>query len=130
VEFNEYGDGARGTVEVWKIDGGQIVTDREEPVAAQPDADGDEFAACVEDYLGTDFLDNCPDGPTDDAWPLDIDMNGDLSVTGDVINYIGRIGATPSSPQWWGRLDFDTDSLLSVTGDVIFYIGRIGEKCT
>jgi ABC-type branched-subunit amino acid transport system substrate-binding protein len=130
LEFTEYGDGARGTVEVWKIQGGLIVTDGEEPVTAPTDADGDGFAVCVEDYLGTDPLDACPDSPTDDAWPLDIDMNGDLSVTGDVINYIGRIGATPGSPNWWGRLDFDTDSLLSVTGDVFLYIHRIGEKCT
>jgi len=94
------------------------------------DSDGDGFYDAVEAYLGTDPLDNCPDSPTDDAWPLDIDMNGDLSVTGDVFNYIGRIGATPSSPNWWGRLDFDMDGSLSVTGDVFLYIHRIGEKCT
>jgi ABC-type branched-subunit amino acid transport system substrate-binding protein len=40
LEFNGYGDAARGTLEIWKIQSGQIVTDREEPVAP-PDADGD-----------------------------------------------------------------------------------------
>ena len=93
------------------------------------DDDGPVGARADEVYLGTDPLDNCPDNSADDAWPLDIDMSRDLSVTGDVFNYVGRIGATPGAPAWWQRLDFDMDSTLSVTGDVFMYVGRIGETC-
>jgi hypothetical protein len=94
------------------------------------DGDGDGFTDGVEQCLGTDPLDACPDNPSDDAWPLDIDMNGDLSVTGDVFYYRGRIGATPSDPEWWQRLDLDMNGDISVTGDVFMYRGRIGETCT
>ncbi len=129
-EFDEYGDRARGAIEIWKIEAGVIVTDRYEPVATEPDADGDGFDVCVEAYLGTDFVDNCPDDPSHDAWPLDVDMSGDVSVTGDVFNYRGRIGATPGNPEWWQRLDLDVSGDISVTGDVFLYRGRIGETCT
>jgi len=84
----------------------------------------------VEVYLGTDPTDACPDGPTHDAWPLDIDMTGDISVTGDVFNYVGRIGARRGDPNWRQRLDLDGDGSLSVTGDAFMYVGRIGETCT
>jgi branched-chain amino acid transport system substrate-binding protein len=130
-EFDEYGDGSRGMMEIWKTDEtAQIVPHGEEPVAAQPDADDDGFDVCAEVYLGTDFLDDCPDDPSDDAWPLDIDMNGDISVTGDVFYYRGRIGATPGAPDWSQRLDLDMSGDISVTGDVFMYRGMIGVTCT
>ena len=129
VEFTEYGDGARGMVEIWKIESGLIVTDREEPVAAPTDADGDGFAVCVEDYLDTDFLDNCPDGPTDDAWPLDINMDRYITVGGDLLPFRGCIGAQPGDPQWWHRLDLNVDGAITIGGDVILYRDRIGHSC-
>jgi hypothetical protein len=106
------------------------------------DTDTDLFADNVECYLETDPLDKCPDKTGtpglcpgvdcdgDDAWPLDMDVTRDVSVTGDVFNYVGRIGATPGDPMWWQRLDFDMDSSLSVTGDVFMYVGMIGATCT
>jgi len=94
------------------------------------DSDTDNFLDVVELYLGTDPLDNCPDDPSDDAWPLDIDMSCDLSITGDVFYYRGRIGTTPGDPEWWQRLDFDMSSDISITGDVFMYRGMIGESCT
>jgi len=93
-------------------------------------SDGDGFLDAVELYLGTDPLDACPDGPTDDAWPLDVNKNGQISVVGDVLNFRGRIGATPGAPSWWQRLDFNGDGLISVVGDVLMYRGKIGETCT
>jgi len=98
--------------------------------ACDNDDDNDRFDDDIETYLGTDAVDNCPDNSSDDAWPVDIDMTKDLSVTGDVFNFVGRIGATPGSPQWWQRLDLDMDSALSVTGDVFMYVGKIGATCT
>jgi hypothetical protein len=94
------------------------------------DSDADVFSDAVEVYVGTDPADACPDDLTDDAWPLDNNRSGDLSVTGDVFNYVGRIGATPSSPNnWWQRLDLNKSGDISVTGDVFMYVGRIGQKC-
>jgi putative hemolysin len=98
--------------------------------ACDPDADNDVFDNIVESYAGTDPLDACPDDPTDDAWPLDIDMNGDISVTGDAFKYRDRIGATPGSPAWWQRLDLDASGDISVTGDIFLYVGMIGATCT
>ena len=130
VEFNEYGDGARGTVEIWKIESGLIVTDREEPVAPPPDADGDGFAVCVEDYLGTDFMDNCPDNPSDDAWPLDINMDKAITSVGDALNFRGRIGASPGDPNWRQRVDLNMDSAITSVGDALKFRGKIGTSCT
>jgi len=93
------------------------------------DADADGFRDTVELYVGTDPLNACPDGPSDDAWPLDIDQSCDISVTGDVFNYVGRIGATLGGPNWLQRLDLDASGDISVTGDVFTYAGRIGESC-
>jgi serine protease len=98
--------------------------------AGDPDDDADGFDDTVETYLGTDPLAACPQViGSHDAWPLDIDMSSDLSVTGDVFNCRGRIGATPSDPEWWQRLDLDMSGDISVTGDVFMYRGRTGETC-
>nr|NIS39934.1 hypothetical protein [Desulfuromonadales bacterium] len=51
-------------------------------------------------------------------------------MTGDVYNYVGRIGATPSSPSWLQRLDLDMSGDISVTGDVYKFVGKIGQTCT
>ena len=96
--------------------------------AADSDADGflDSFEAC----LGTDPLDDCPDDPSDDAWPLDINMDKTVSVAGDALNFRDRIGATPGSPEWWQRLDLNADGMITVAGDALLYRGMIGETCT
>ena len=60
----------------------------------------------------------------------DLNNDGGLTVTGDVLNFRGRIGAAPGNPAWWQRLDLNTDHALTVTGDVLTYRGRIGETCT
>jgi hypothetical protein len=108
-------------------DGAEASTHGTDPVDA--DTDDDAFGDGVEVYLGTDPLDTCPDDETDDAWPLDISADSALSVTGDVVNYVGRIGAKPGDANWWQRLDLDMSGDISVTGDVYMYVGRIGEMC-
>jgi hypothetical protein len=111
---------------------GEIVLPQPPPTACGPgvDTDSDDFDNDVECYLGTDPLDACRDDPADDAWPLDVNMDGQLSVVGDVLNYRGRIGATPGAPNWQQRLDYNGDGQLSVVGDVLLYRGRIGDTCT
>jgi len=99
--------------------------------ASGVDTDLDGFNDDIECYLPTDSKDDCTDNPgVHDAWPLDIDMTRDISVTGDVFNYVGRIGAIPGSPNWWQRLDLDMSSDISVTGDVFWFVGMIGATCT
>jgi hypothetical protein len=98
------------------------------------DDDNDFYSDTIETYLSTNPLDNCPKaggpGTGGDSWVLDVNVTSDLSVTGDVFSYVGRIGATPGSPNWSQRLDFDQDSSLSVSGDVFMYVGKIGATCT
>jgi hypothetical protein len=109
------------------------------------DTDSDSFDNDIECYLATDPDDACPDwvgtqlpirlcpGPTcdgDDAWPLDLNVDRQVSVVADVLNFRGRIGATPGSPNWSQRLNFNGDGQLSVVGDVLMYRGMIGETCT
>jgi hypothetical protein len=94
------------------------------------DSDGDKFTDTVEAYLGTDPLDACPDDLSDSAWPLDIDNDGLLTVTGDALNFLYRIGSAPGSPNWWQRLDLDGDELITVTGDAFLYKGKIGRTCS
>jgi hypothetical protein len=94
------------------------------------DGDTDNFLDVVELYLGTDPLDDCPDDPSDDAWPLDINMDTVITVAGDALNFRGRIGTTPGSPEWWQRLDLNADGAITVAGDALLYRGMIGESCT
>jgi hypothetical protein len=93
------------------------------------DQDGDEWNNEDELYIGTDPFDDCPDNLSDAAWPLDINNDRDIDVSGDVFNYVGRIGATAGGPNYWRRLDLDVSGDIDVTGDVSMYIGRIGESC-
>lgn len=101
--------------------------------ACDADDDNDGFADDKELHIGTDPLDACPDGPSDDAWPLDIDMDTFISVTGDVLNFRGRIGETggpPPSASWWVRVDLNMDNFITVAGDVLIYRGMLGQTCT
>jgi hypothetical protein len=117
-----------------------VVTEAFDLPPACQDSDSDGFVDGIEAYLGTDPLDNCPDVVgADDAWPLDINKTRDISVTGDIINYLGRIGAKsgpsaycpgPLQGNWLQRLDLNKSCDISVTGDVFLYLHRIGEKCT
>jgi hypothetical protein len=109
--------------------------------ASDADDDNDGFSDVVEQYLGTEPLDNCPNwppGPGGNAWPADIDADGMLSVTGDVYNYVERLGAKsgpsaycpgPLLGNWSQRLDLNKSCDISVTGDIYYYVNRLGEKC-
>ena len=88
----------------------------------ETDDDGDACLTSQEDWVGTNAYDAR-------SHPLDIDGDGAFSVTGDVINYVGSIGATPSAQNWRQRLDLDMSRDISVTGDVAMFVGRIGGTC-
>jgi hypothetical protein len=89
------------------------------------DKDCDRFTDSIEQYLGTDPSDACPDNSWDDAWPLDINNDRWITVGGDVLNFRGRIGDTGPP-----RYDLNADGFITVGGDALLYRGRIGETCT
>jgi len=96
--------------------------------AVQPsgddDSDGDGFTDAVETYIGTDPFDSCPDDPTDDAWPPDIDK--DMRVTiGDVLYFRLKLRPNPYDP----RFDLNADSEVNI-GDVLMYAPIMGARCT
>jgi len=98
------------------------------------DTDVDGFNNNVECYLLTDPGDKCPDVLyTDDAWPLDTNMDTYITVAGDVAAYTGRLGSTggpPASGNWRQRLDLNMDNFLTVAGDVAKFTGKLGSHCT
>jgi hypothetical protein len=94
------------------------------------DDDSDEFTDQREAYLITDHLDACPDSPSDAAWPLDLNNDTFITVTGDVLNLRGRIGAAPGDAGWSQRMDLNEDGVITVPGDVLQYRGTIGQTCT
>ena len=101
--------------------------------AGDLDDDNDGWFDFIENYLGTDPLDSCPNGSTHDAWALDINRDTFVTVVGDVISFYGRIGGTggpPRSDNWWVRLDLNGDNHITVVGDVLKFSGKIGQSCT
>jgi hypothetical protein len=94
------------------------------------DMDIDGFLDAAELHVGTDPLDDCPDDSTDDAWPLDINIDATVTVVGDAFNFRDRIGATPGSPEWLQRLDLNADGFITGVGDVLGYRGMVGATCT
>ena len=113
-------------------------------------SDTDGFADNVECYLDTDPWYKCPlwtdaeagppppdniqcpgvDCDGHDAYPLDINVDGAVTVVGDVLRFRGHVGASappPADPNWDQRLDLNMDSMITVVGDVLMYRGNIGE---
>jgi hypothetical protein len=109
---------------------GDGLLDVGDPCPDDADCDDDEFNDYTEQYVGTDPLDACPDDTSDYAWPLDIDNDATITVTEDVFQYRGRVGARPGDPNWWQRLDLDVSGDISVTGDLFLYRGEVGATCT
>jgi hypothetical protein len=92
------------------------------------DTDCDDFTNSAEQYLGTDPADACPDNTSDDAWPLDMNKDKLLNLTGDVAKYVGKISCSLSSPAC-RRLDLNADGVVNLTRDVGMYTGRLGQTC-
>src|SRR5438309_2237655 len=72
----------------------------QESKAATPlDTDGDGFSDALENTLGTDPNDACPDNANDAAWPPDLNNNRAVDIT-DVAMLTGRFGnSVPPEPQ-------------------------------
>jgi C1A family cysteine protease/subtilisin-like proprotein convertase family protein len=96
--------------------------------ASDPDDDNDEFHDSVEAYLSTDPLDACPDDPSDDAWPFDINVDTWSDVL-DVLLYKGHLQTQVGDPDYDSRLDLNANGWVDVL-DVLLYKGHIQVQCT
>lgn len=109
---------AHGTVcEIADADGDTI------PDADDPDDDNDAYGDIVEVSIGTDPLDACPDDPSDDAWPPDINNDGAVNVL-DIYLYKGPIYGSYDR-----RFDLNADGGVNVL-DLWMYRSVIGMSCT
>jgi hypothetical protein len=94
------------------------------------DDDNDGYTDVQETYMGTDSLAFCPLNIYHNAWPLDANNDGNISVVGDVLKFSGLIGVHCGDDNYRKRLDFNNDCLISVVGDVFRFSGRIGDTCS
>lgn len=110
----------------------EIAVDQPCPGECLPDVDtdGDGFDDDVECYLETDPLDDCPNNPSHDAWPLDINNDTIITVSGDVLNFRGMITTTYGDGKFRKRLDLNADGVITVSFDVLLFRNRIMETCS
>ena len=97
------------------------------------DDDDDGFDDSLEWYLGTDPLADCPmvtSPETHDAWPLDINIDRNVTVVGDVLKYRGNVGCNVTLNWTCARLDINGDGQITVVGDVLKFRGNVGASCT
>ena len=100
-----------------------------DPCIQNPDCDGDGWTDYSEvTFIGTDPLDDCPDGPSDAAFPVDFDndtfiTSSDLSAVAAVIGQ-----AVPPAP---ARTDIDPNppDQAITSGDLSQVAARIGQGC-
>jgi subtilisin-like proprotein convertase family protein len=93
-----------------------------------PDDDNDGFDDSVEQYVGTDPLDDCPDDPSDDAWPFDVDVDTWSNVL-DLLVYKGHLQICVPDPNYVQRFDINVDNCVDVL-DVLAYKGHLQVQCS
>jgi hypothetical protein len=104
------------------------------PPGCEPgvDTDLDGFDNDVECYLGTDPLDDCPDDPTDDAWPVDMNMDTEINVL-DLFQFVlaDVLGTTLGDPDYDVRFDLNCDETVDVL-DLFQYVALevLATQCT
>jgi hypothetical protein len=100
--------------------------------ACDSDDDNDGFDDTIEAYLGTDPLDDCPDDPSDDAWPPDINMDTEVNVL-DMFRFVlADVLATElGDPNFNARFDLNADQSINVL-DLFQYVvlDVLATECT
>jgi len=99
-----------------------------DPCPGDSDCDDDEFTDFVESYLDTDPLDDCPDDPSDDAWPFDINVDTWSNIL-DVLLYKGHLQTQVGDPDYDQRLDLNADAWVDIL-DILLYKGDLQIQCT
>jgi putative hemolysin len=82
-----------------------------------PDDDNDGFTDDKELYMGTDPLDACPDNPSDDAWPPDVNRDTRANV-GDLLAFVPRLLTRVGDALYSPRFDLNVDGRVNV-GDIL-----------
>ena len=92
------------------------------------DNDNDGFVYKIEEYIGTDPNDNCPDGATDAAWPPDI--NNDKTVnTLDVGAFRSVFSSKVGDANYNRRYDLNADQVINLS-DIYILRNYNGKSCT
>jgi len=92
------------------------------------DDDNDEFDDVVEQYLGTDPLDACPDDLTDDAWPPDIVIDTVVDIF-DALTFLPAFPSAEGGPNYSQRLDFSPDGVIDIF-DALTFLAHFPSACT
>ncbi len=97
------------------------------PVPANdPDCDG--FTTTVENSAGTDPFDACPDDPSDDANPADINNDTFFDIT-DIVALAGNFGqAVPPAPPRHDIAPDPPDGVVDIT-DIVTVATLFGQSC-
>jgi len=94
------------------------------------DFDLDGFSDRIEYFAATDPTDNCPDGPTDDAWPADVNNDTFVDVVGDMSRVSGEFGnSVPPAPARYNIAPDPPDGFIDVIGDLSRIAGLFGQSC-
>ena len=139
-------DATEACLEGETYDGQQVVgcdSVRIVPPHSPTDSDGDGFTDAVEACMGTNLWDNCPDDPSDDAWPPDIAVNTVVDVTDALLflaafpsaysetpNYSVFPSAYSATSAYSQRLDLvGADGVIDVT-DALRFLAHYPSACT
>jgi hypothetical protein len=135
-----YADGVGGTRQacgeayvIWLGDSdGDSLPDIGDPCPTEADCDDDQFDDYIELYVGTDPLDDCPDDPTDDAWPPDTTINTEIDVL-DLFQFVlaNVLATTVGDPNYDARFDLNADESINVL-DLFEYVrlDLLATQCT
>jgi len=79
----------------------------------QIDSDRDGFSDVVENYIGTDPADNCPDNSNDAAWPPDFNNNKTVNIidVGALRNYFNSV---EGDSKYNRRYDLNADKAINI----------------
>jgi hypothetical protein len=108
---------------------GDVDTDGDTiPNDADEDDDNDGFTDTEENYVGTDSLDACSNTTAEDAWPVDIDRDGDADI-GDIIQFMPSLLSQAGDPNYDRRFDLNVNGAVDI-GDIIRYAPFILTNCS
>jgi pimeloyl-ACP methyl ester carboxylesterase len=105
--------------------------------ACDGDDDNDSYNDGIETYLGTDPFDACPDDPTDDAWPPDVNNSGNVNIT-DIVAFRVKLNYCEGNPGYDPRYDINQQvtgtcsppaKAVNIT-DIVLYRTILNTSCT
>jgi hypothetical protein len=101
-----------------------------DPCDGDDDCDNDGWKDGAEaNFIGTDPLDGCPDNPSDNAWPADINNDGVSDIT-DVVLVGSNFGkAVPPAPARHDVAPDPPDGVVDIT-DIVRVGSLFGKACT